>query len=205
VEPVSPDWLERMQAQAERPEMGVVGALLLYPDRTIQHAGVVVGDGCLPTHLGHGLKDSPYWPWLRITREVTAVTAACLALRREVWDQLGGFDLRFPSSYNDVDLCLRARERGYQILLEADAVLIHHESRSRNPLVLSEEASLFRALWSHVVLGPERFFNPELELTGGDIRLRRSPASVAHRAGLDAQALRASREAAGVLKIGANK
>jgi GT2 family glycosyltransferase len=201
VEPITPDWLERMHAQAGRAEIGMVGALLLYPNRTIQHAGAVVGDGFLPTHLGYGFDDSPYWPWLKMTREVTVVTAACLALRRTVWEELGGFDMRFPGSYNDVDLCLRARERGYRVLLEAGAVLVHHESRTRNPVVLPEESNLFRSLWSHVVLGPEPYFNPHLELLGGDICMRKSPASIVQRAGIGEEALPAYRETA--LKRGA--
>lgn len=172
VQPLTPEWLERMQAHAERPDVGLVGALLLYPDRTIQHAGVVIGDGVLPTHIGRWLTESRYWPWLRITREVTAVTGACMALRRAVWDELHGFDLRFPASYNDIDLCLRAIERGYRILLEADAVLIHKESQTRDPVTFPEESSLFRKRWSHAVFTPDRFFNPKLDLRAPSIRLR---------------------------------
>lgn len=180
VEPVTPDWLARMQSQAERPDVGVVGALLLYPDRTIQHAGVVVGGGILPTHLGGSLMESPYWPWLRMTRDVAAVTGACVVLRRDVWDELGGFDLRFPINYNDTDLCLRAMERGYRNLIEAEAVLIHAESQTRNPVVLPEESNLFKTLWSHLVLLPDRFFNPNLELNGTAVTLPRSPCLARH-------------------------
>jgi cellulose synthase/poly-beta-1,6-N-acetylglucosamine synthase-like glycosyltransferase len=172
VEPLTPDWLERMRAQAERPDIGVVGALLLFPNRTIQHAGVSIGGGCLPAHIGRSLTESFYWPWLRTTRDVTAVTGACALLRREVWEELGGFDLRFPVNYNDIDLCLRATERGYRILIEADAVLIHDESTTREPVVLPEETELFSELWGHLVSAPDRFFNSQLELGEKEIRLR---------------------------------
>jgi O-antigen biosynthesis protein len=174
VEPLTPDWLERMLAQAERPGVGVVGALLLFPDRTIQHAGVLVGGGFLPTHIGRSLTESFYWPWLRSTREVTAVTGACAALRREVWQELGGFDLRFPVNYNDIDLCLRATQRGYRNLIEADAVLIHDECKTRDPVVLPEEIELFTELWGDLVSVPDRFFNPQLDLGEKAIRLRKT-------------------------------
>ncbi len=128
VRPTTHDWLESMLAQAARSEIGVVGALLLYPSEAIQHAGIVVGDTLLPAHIGRAQRESRYWPWLRMTREVSAVTGACLAIRRSVWDELGGFDLRFPVNYNDVDLCLRAQKHGYRVLIETRATLIHQEA-----------------------------------------------------------------------------
>jgi len=137
--PVSPDWLERMLAQTARPDVGIVGALLLYPDKTIQHAGVVV-DRWHPAHIGRFQKESALWPWLRMTRDVSAVTGACLAIRRSTWNDLGGFDPQFPVNYNDIDLCLRAAARGYRILMEAQAVLTHEEARTRVAVVRPEEA-----------------------------------------------------------------
>jgi len=164
VYPITSDWLDSMVAQAMRSDIGAVGALLMYPNGTIQHAGVVVGGGYFPSHVGRLEVDSPYWPWLRMTRELTAVTAACMVLRRSVWDELGGLDPQFPVNYNDTDLCLRIGERGYRILLEARAVLTHEESATRPPVVKPEEHELFRRRWDKVMSAPDRFFNPQLHL-----------------------------------------
>jgi GT2 family glycosyltransferase len=159
--PVTEDWLEHMLAQAARPEVGIVGALLLYPNGTIEHAGIAVGGRHFPAHVGRFQNESPYWPWLRVTREVTAVTGACMAMRRVVWDELNGFDCRFPVNFNDVDLCLRAAERGYKVLLEARAVLTHEGCKTRTPTVQSEEHELLYKLWWPVMSSPDRFFNPQ--------------------------------------------
>jgi GT2 family glycosyltransferase len=162
VYPITSDWLEMMLLQATRSEVGVVGALLLYPDGTIQHAGVAVGGWQTPAHVGRLHIESPYWPWLRITREVTAVTGACMVARRAVWDELGGLDPRFPVNYNDIDFCLRAGERGYRVLMEARAVLTHEESRTRIPQVRREESELFYERWNSVMSAPDKFLNPQL-------------------------------------------
>lgn len=164
VRPASHDWLESMLAQASRQEIGIVGAMLFYPSGAIQHAGIVVGDTLLPAHIGRSQRESLYWPWLRMTREVSAVTGACLAIRRSIWDELGGFDLRFPVNYNDVDLCLRAQKRGYRVLIETRATLIHQEAATRIPEVHADERELFWELWSDVLSAPDPFFNPQLEI-----------------------------------------
>ena len=106
VYPVTSDWLDSMLVQATRSDVAVVGALLLYPIGTIQHAGVGVGGWHLAAHVRRLQVESPHWPLLRMTREVTAVTGACMAGRRSVRDELGGFDPRFPVNYNDIDFCL---------------------------------------------------------------------------------------------------
>jgi GT2 family glycosyltransferase len=168
--PSTPDWLERTLAQAARPEIGIVGALLLYPDGSIQHAGVVV-DRWHPAHVGRFQKDSTYWPWLRMTREVSAVTGACMTMRRALWDELGGFDVQFPVNYNDIDLCLRAAERGYCILIETKAVLVHEEARTRVAVVRPEEAERFHQRWAAVTDRPDRYFNPQLSTEDETIAL----------------------------------
>jgi hypothetical protein len=103
------------------------------------NAGVAVGGWHNPAHVGRLQIESPYWPWLRITREVTAVTGACMVVRRSVWDELDGMDPRFPVNYNDIDFCLRAGKLGYRVLIDAQAVLTHEESRTRIPQVRAEE------------------------------------------------------------------
>jgi O-antigen biosynthesis protein len=159
--PITGDWLSMMHSQASKPEVGIVGALLLYPNHTIEHAGIAVGGRHLPAHVGRCQNDSPYWPWLRVTREVTAVTGACMVMRRSVWDELDGFDDRFPVNFNDVDLCLRAARRGYKVLIEARAVLTHEGAKTRNPVIYPQEHELLYRLWGPVMRAPDRFFNPQ--------------------------------------------
>jgi GT2 family glycosyltransferase len=171
VTPVTQDWLSIMLAQASHPDVGIVGALLLYPDGTIEHAGIAVGGRHLPAHVGRHQKESPYWLWLRVTREVTAVTGACMLMRRAVWNDLGGFDIRFPVNFNDVDLCLRAIERGYKNILEARAILNHAGSQTRIPMVHGAEHELLYKLWWRVLKEPDRFFNPQLRNTVESISL----------------------------------
>jgi len=132
-EVVSPGWLGSMVAHLERPDVGVVGALLLFTDGTIQHAGVHPGLGGL---MGHGHKhragdDPGHLGRLRVAHRVAAVTGACLAVRADTWRALGGLDEDLAVAYNDVDLCLKARAAGLAVLLEPRAVLHHHESVSR--------------------------------------------------------------------------
>ena len=146
VEAVSPDWLAQMVAQASRPGIGAVGALLLYDDRTVQHGGVLLGIGGVAGHAHKYLPGSGpgYQLRLRLAQNLSAVTAAVLVIRRDRFLEVGGFDAdTFAVNYNDVDLCLRLMAAGYRNLWCPDAVLLHHESRSRG--VPSDPASL--ALW----------------------------------------------------------
>lgn len=160
-------WLEALSRH------DVSGAVLLYPDKTIQHAGVVVGGGRGPVHIGMGEKRStPLWPWLMTTREVSAVTAACMGFRREVFDRLSGFDTSFPINYNDVDFCLRAWKAGHRVVLEGDAVLQHDESRSRRAGTTAEERKRFAERWPEVLAQQDPYYS-EFLLHGTDrIRLR---------------------------------
>jgi GT2 family glycosyltransferase len=171
VEPISSAWVSALLRPLENDRAGIAGGLLLYPDNTIQHAGISVGGGPYPSHLGRRQTSSPWWPWLRITREVAAVTGACLAIRRAVWDELGGFDPRFQVNYNDVDLCLRARRAGYSVILECGAVLHHREAQTRSTIVTPEEKALFTSVWASELAKPDPFFNPNLTLRDERIAL----------------------------------
>ncbi len=171
VEPIAPDWLGALLGPLRKKEVAIAGGLLLYPDRSIQHAGVLVGGWPTPSHMGRGQTSSPWWPWLRLTREVAAVTGACLAIPRSVWDDLGGFDRRFPVNYNDVDLCLRARRAGYSVILESAALLYHHEAQTRHAVVTPAERALFCELWTPALASPDPFFNPNLVLQDERIAL----------------------------------
>ena len=134
VEMIDDDWLSLMVRQALRPEIGAVGARLLYPDRTIQHAGVYLGIG---GGAGHGHRflradETGYFERARLPQQVSAVTAACLVVKREKFRAVGGFDeVDFPVAFNDVDLCLKLNDRGWQSFYEPRATLTHHESKSR--------------------------------------------------------------------------
>ena len=164
VEPVYTDWLRRMLGQIQRPEVGVVGARLLYPSGAIQHAGIALGmslDGA--GHPGRLLFHSDLFPWLDVTRNVTAVTGACLGIRKAVFDQFGGFDPQFPLDYNDVDLCLRASQQGYLVLYEAGAVLRHREAASRVGGSEHRERTIFHRRWSSLLRQPDPYIPPALD------------------------------------------
>lgn len=131
---LSPDWLKIMATQALRDEVGAVGAQLLYPDGRIQHAGVVIGVGNAAGHAHRFLRpgDAGYFHRHALPQFVAAVTAACLVVRQNRFLAVGGLDeTRFRVAYNDVDLCLKLNQRGWQSFYEPRAVLVHHESVSR--------------------------------------------------------------------------
>jgi len=134
VEVVEAGWLDEMVALASRPGMGVVGAKLLFADRTVQHAGVIVGLFRYADHwFLRSAADAPgYRDRLRVRQDLSAVTAACMLIRRDVWDEIGPLDdVRFAEDCNDIDLCLRARRAGYGVVWTPFATLIHYESASR--------------------------------------------------------------------------
>jgi GT2 family glycosyltransferase len=134
IEVLSPDWLAIMATQALRPEVGAVGAQLLYPDGRIQHAGVVIGVGNAAGHAHRFLQPGAegYFRRHALPQFVSAVTGACLVVRRERFLAVGGLDeANFAVAFNDVDLCLKLNARGWQSFYEPRAVLVHHESVSR--------------------------------------------------------------------------
>jgi GT2 family glycosyltransferase len=144
-EVVSTDWLEAMVEQAQRPPIGAVGALLLYPDGTVQHAGVIVGLGGVAGHSHkHYPADSPgYYFMLKAINNYSAVTAACLMVRREVFEQVGGFDKKLTVAFNDVDLCLKIRAAGYRNVSLPHVILYHFESKSRGYEDTSDKIARF--------------------------------------------------------------
>ena len=174
-EVVADDWLEEMVGQLARPEVGVVGALLLFGDGTIQHAGVHPGVGGL---MGHGHKhragnDPGYHGRLTVAHEVAAVTGACLGTTRTLWNRLGGLDEEHLAvAYNDIDLCLKAREAGLRVVLAPHAVLHHHESVSRgyddDPIRrtrLAAEVATMEQRWGDS-LHADPAYSPNLSLHG---------------------------------------
>ena len=172
VEPLVPSWLSDLAAQAGRPEVGVVGAKLLYPSGSLQHGGIAIGigDGC--AHPGRGSYGSRYWRWLDLTRNVSAVTGACLAIRRQVFFELAGFDEQFPVNYNDTDLCMRAIRAGYRVVYESLAVLRHLECQTRRGGVGFAERERWYARWADQLDSGDPFYNPNLTRIGEDLSLR---------------------------------
>ncbi|HEY1375780.1 MAG TPA: glycosyltransferase, partial [Gemmataceae bacterium] len=181
VEAIDPDWLEWMVKHALRPEVGVVGAKLLYADDTIQHAGIVVGMGGVAghIHLRYPRDAEGYMRLLRITHNCAAVTGACLMTRRAVFEEAGGFDESFVLAFNDVDLCLQVQSLGYRVLWTPEAELYHLESKTRGyedtPEKLarfSREYKLFVTKWQRYIQTGDPYFNPNFRLDRSDYALR---------------------------------
>ncbi|WP_139315238.1 glycosyltransferase family 2 protein [Mongoliimonas terrestris] len=182
VEALHPDWLDRMVAVLDDPAVGAVGARLLYPDGSLQHLGIVLGLGPVAGHAFQFLRPAAVArsaaPHADLPREVSAVTGACLLVRRSVFEAVGGFDAaRLPVAYNDVDLCLRIWEAGHRVVCTPDATLVHHESVSRRRLPSPERAAAHRAevahmqaRWGHLI-GADPFYSPRLSRLSRAVRL----------------------------------
>lgn len=158
------DWLQVMVEQAQRKEVGAVGAWLIYPDGRTQHNGIILCPNMVARHISTAMtRDGLDRGTGLLTREVSAVTGACLMMRKEVFLSAGGFDATaFPTSFNDVDLCLRLRGKGYRIIQCPRAKLIHHESATRQIDGREEEYRLLmRRRWGEQ-LQNEQFWNPHL-------------------------------------------
>lgn len=148
VEPRDPDWLEELVRQACRPGVGAVGAKLLYPDRTVQHGGVVLAGDHVARHVDVGLADTAagYLGRSGVVQTMSAVTGACLAIRRTVFEAVGGFDAEHLAvDYSDMDLCLRAAAAGHRTLWTPFARLLHHESATRGPYLTAAKLARWQA------------------------------------------------------------
>lgn len=179
---IEPDWLSRMVRQAVRVDVGSVGARLLYADGTLQHAGITMGIGT----ASHRYKGKPadhdgHAGVLQTAHDVTAVTAACLVLRKSVWRQVGGLADDFPVAYNDVDFCLKVRQAGYRVVYEPRAMLFHLESQSRGldqdegrKARLHADRDRLNAKWTdQTVVDP--FYSPNLAINSTDAKLGAPP------------------------------
>lgn len=176
IEVLTPDWLEEMVSFAVQPGVGAVGARLWYPDGTLQHGGILIGVGGVAGHAHHRLgRGQPgYFGRAVLQQELSAVTGACLTIRRDVFDEVGGFDERIAVAFNDVDLCLRIRAAGYRNVWTPFAELIHHESASRgrddnpeNLARLREEARWMEDRWGATLDGDPAYsphFSPRTGL-----------------------------------------
>jgi GT2 family glycosyltransferase len=167
---LEPDWLRAMLEQAQRPEVGAVGARLHYPDGRMQHAGLVLGIGGVADHAFRGLPAdaSSYFNLATVVRNVSAVTAACMMMSRRVFEEVGGFDERLEVALNDVDLCLRLRQRGYLIVYTPRAHLYHHESGTRGRLHPPADEELVWKVWGDVIRRGDPYYNVNLSLSRTD-------------------------------------
>jgi len=174
-EVIEPDWLSIMAEHVQRPEVGAVGPRLLYPDETVQHAGIVVGVGGIAEHAFRGFPaEAPgVCRQLQVTRNYSAVTGACLLTRREVFKKVRGFDEeRLPVTFSDVDLCLKMRRAGYLIVYTPFAKLYHHESGTRRRTVEPLETEVIRERWPEV-MERDPYYNPNLSGERADFSLGR--------------------------------
>jgi GT2 family glycosyltransferase len=185
VEVLHPDWLLELVRWARRPEVGVVGATLLYPDRRIQHAGVVLGIGLAGHIFAGGVeRTAGIFGASDTYRNYLAVTGACQMMRRDVFQKAGRFDERFRLTFSDVVLCMEARKAGYRVVYTPYARLIHHESYTREGEDPSEDMQLLARYLRANAFEEDPFFHPELNPASTVPALRppwaRSPSDVVH-------------------------
>jgi GT2 family glycosyltransferase len=173
------DWMQAMVEQAQRKSIGAVGAKLLYADGRVQHAGVIIGIGGIAGHSHRFLPGDAYGYFNQVcaVSNFSAVTAACMMLRREVFDEVGGFEEQLTVAYNDVDLCLRIIDKGYRIVYVPHAVLYHYESLSRGydvtPAQIDRdqlEQNFMEQRWA-ISNRRDAHYNINLSLTHEDYRL----------------------------------
>lgn len=180
-EVISPTALSEMVGCILRPEVGAVGAKLLYEDDTVQHAGVVVGFSGYAGHVNHGINkdDYGYMVRARINCNYSAVTAACMMVKKSVFNQVGGFDEQFVVACNDVDLCLKICKEKYLIVYNAFALWHHYESKSRGyddasqekTWRFNKEVEKFQDKWKDVLINGDPFYNSNWNIQYGPFRL----------------------------------
>ncbi|MGI6169131.1 MAG: glycosyltransferase family 2 protein [Christensenellales bacterium] len=168
-EVITPDWIEEMLGFCQREDVGAVGAKLYFPDDTIQHGGVIVGYGGVGGHMFAGLNrgDLGYMYRTHIAQNLSAVTAACMLVKRSVYEQVGGLDEGYQVAFNDVDFCMKITTAGYRIVLTPFAELYHNESKSRGKDDTLEKARRFqsevvrfRQKWPDVLRCGDPYYSP---------------------------------------------
>lgn len=181
-EMIKPDWLETMLGICQQPNVGIVGAKLLYPDMLIQHAGVYVqGDGAGHLALNLSRHERGYFNTVKMTRELSAVTAACMMIDKQVFEEVGGFDPEYAVAFNDIDLCMKVRAIGKLVIYSPLVELLHYESVSRGYentfekiMRFNREASLLRYKWSDQYVTGDPYMNVNLVQDSGYYKLRKN-------------------------------
>lgn len=192
-EVITRNWIEELLMYAQRQDVGAVGCMLYYPDYTIQHAGVVIGLGAHRTaghsHYGLEKENLGYMGRLCYAQNVSAVTGACLMVKKTLFDELGGLDESFAVALNDVDMCLRLRKKGYLNVFTPFAELFHYESASRGTDVTENaskenaqryeaESEHFRTKWHDILQKGDPYFNPNFSLDYSNYVLKGNPKSM---------------------------
>ena len=159
-EVISAEWLEALIEQGQRPEVAIVGARLLFLDGKPQHEGIAIGLGGVASNLDHGGQHFGYFDLGETIRNCSAVTGACMLMRPDVFEELGGFEEKLRVAFNDVDLGMRAREKGYVIVYTPHALLYHEESSSRGKLHPEEDERFFCDRWGPPFSTADPYYNP---------------------------------------------
>ena len=177
-EVITPEWMEEMLMYAQRSDVGAAGAMMYYPDdETVQHAGVVLGLGSVAGHVSMKSPrgDAGYMGRNIYAQNLSAVTGACMMVRRDVWDEVGGLDEEFAVAYNDIDLCLKIREAGYLVVWTPFAELYHYESKSRGANrthkqleIYTKEVRMLRERWHDLLEKGDPYYNPNFTLERPD-------------------------------------
>lgn len=174
---INPDAIEELVCAATNDGFGASGAMLYYADDTIQHAGVIIGMGGFAAHALWSLtdRDEKYYPFSVTAREMGAATGACLMMRREAFEKVGGFDVDFRVALNDIDLCMKVRDAGYEIMFTPYAKLYHYESKSRGyedtmekQARFTTEINRFQKKWEKELLAGDEYYNINLTLHRAD-------------------------------------
>lgn len=182
VEIITPQWLEEMLQICQQESVSAVGAKLYYPDDTIQHAGVVIGLGGIAGHIMcRASRDNPgYFGRMISVQEISAVTAACMMVKRADFESVGGFDETFTVAFNDIDLCMKLRKAGKKIVFTPHAELYHYESKSRGmedtpekQYRFEKEITRFKEKWAEILETGDPYYSPNLSVTEGDCSLRK--------------------------------
>lgn len=181
MEVISHDWLTELIAHCQRPEVGAVGARLYYPDDTVQHAGIIIGIGGVAGSVFVGMKRgyTGYMHRAAIQQDLSAVTAACMMMKRSVFEEVDGLEEKLKVAFNDVDLCLRIREKDYLIVYDPYVELYHYESKTRGAEDTKEKVRRFqseieymRCHWINILKNGDPAYNPNLTLKKWDYSLR---------------------------------
>lgn len=181
IEALNSCWIEEMLSNCQRKNVGIVGAKLYYPNNKIQHAGVIIGIGGVAGHafLGLSKEFSGYLHKASIQQNLSAVTAACMMVKRSIFEEVKGFTEQLSVAFNDVDFCLKVRQKGHLIVYDPYVELVHYESKTRGAEDTEEkikrfekECSYMKTQWSEILQSGDPMYNPNLTLKKWDYSVR---------------------------------